>query len=92
MDTKENVTEEKGLAMELLTERKIIIRFQWLVIIILVLLNAAQSFYHDYQWSQFDTVVVDSTDGGSANYIGNDGDINNYGESGSTQAEEKEEQ
>ena len=43
----------------------------------------AQSIYHDYQWSQFDTVIVDSDDYGNANYVGGDnsGGIHN-GESG----------
>ena len=39
-----------------------------------------------YVWNQYDyeseVVTVDSEDGGNANYIGNNGDINN-GESGS---------
>lgn len=81
-------TKEKGFATEFFGMLKKIIVFQWIVIGILIIIIAAQGFYHDYKWSEFDTVVVDSGDGGNANYIGNDGDISNYGESGSTQETE----
>lgn len=86
-----NNRDEKGLATELLAERKLIIKFQWIVIIVLILIIAAQSFYHDYKWSEFDTVVIDSGEGGNAGYIGNDGDINNYGEGSSPQKEKGQE-
>lgn len=51
--------------------------------------NIAQGIYHDWKWSQFDTVVVDSGDGGNANYVGgeNTGGIYN-GESGSEETQE----
>lgn len=90
MDLKENVSEqeEKGIAMELLGELKNTIRKQWILIVVLIILLAGTSIYHIYQWSQFETVVVDSGDGGNAGYVGNDGDVNNYGESSSTQKEE----
>lgn len=93
MGDRENVNEKepRGVAMELLAERKMIITFQWIVIIVLILILAAQSFYHDYKWSEFDTIVIDSNDGGNASYIGNDGDINNYGEGSSAQKEEWQE-
>ena len=69
------------LAMELLGAMKKIISLQWLLILILVALLAGTNIYHIWQWSQFDTIVADSGEGsGGANYIGNDGDINNYGE------------
>ena len=50
--------------------------------------NIGQSIYHDWKWSQFDTVVVDSGDGGNANYVGgeNTGSIYN-GEGYSTEEE-----
>lgn len=50
--------------------------------------NIAQGIYHDWKWSQFDTVVVDSGDGGNANYVGgeNTGGIYN-GEGYSTEEE-----
>lgn len=94
MENKDNVVEkeEKGLAMELLAELKNTIKKQWVLIVILIVLLAGTNIYHIYQWSQFDTVVVDSGDGGNAGYIGNDGDINNYGEGSSPQEETKKQQ
>lgn len=86
---KEIEEKRSGLAMELLMELKKIIKAQWIVIVVLAILLAGTNIYHIYQWSQFETVVVDSGDGGDANYIGNDGDINNYGESSGSQTQEK---
>lgn len=54
------------------------------VIAALVIALAGTNIYHIYQWSQFDTVVVDSGEGsGNANYVQGDntGGIYN-GESG----------
>lgn len=92
MENRDNVNEkeEKGIAMELLGELKNTIRKQWILIVILIILLAGTNIYHIYQWSQFETVVVDSGDGGNAGYIGNDGDINNYGEGSSPQEKEPE--
>lgn len=89
-ELKENISEqeEKGIAMDLLGELKNTIRKQWILIVVLIILLAGTSIYHIYQWSKFETVVVDSGDGGNAGYVGNDGDINNYGE-GSGAPEEK---
>ena len=84
--------EEKGLVMEVFSELKTIIKFQFVLIVILISAIIGQHFYHIYQWSQFDNVIVDSTDGGNANYIGNDGDIANYGEGGSAQKEEEQQE
>lgn len=43
------------------------------VIGVLVIALAGTNIYHIYQWSQFDTVVVDSGDGdGNANYVQGD--------------------
>lgn len=80
--------EQMGIASEIFCELKKTIKFQWILIGILIFLLAATNVYHIYQWSQFDTIVVDSGDGGTANYIGNDGDIHNYGESDSAQETE----
>lgn len=90
MENRDNLKEkeDKGIAMELLGELKNTIRKQWILIVILIILLAGTNIYHIWQWSQFDTVVVDSGDGGNAGYIGNDGDINNYGEGSSPQKEE----
>ncbi len=81
---------ESSLAMELLQETKKTIKKQWILIIVLIVLLAATNVYHIYQWSQYDTITVDSNDGGNANYIGNDGDVNNYGEDSSAQEKEVE--
>ena len=59
------------------------------VIAALVIALAGTNIYHIYQWSQFDTVVVDSGEGsGNANYVQGDntGGIYN-GESGGTSPE-----
>ena len=59
------------------------------VIAALVIALAGTNIYHIYQWSQFDTVVVDSGEGsGNANYVQGDnaGGIYN-GESGGTSSE-----
>ena len=55
------------------------------VIAVLVVALAGTNIYHIYQWSQFDTIVVDSGDGsGSANLVQGDvgGDILNGTDSG----------
>ena len=55
------------------------------VIAVLVVALAGTNIYHIYQWSQFDTIVVDSGDGsGNANLVQGDvgGDILNGTDSG----------
>ena len=55
------------------------------VIAVLVVALAVTNIYHIYQWSQFDTIVVDSGDGsGNANLVQGDvgGDILNGTDSG----------
>lgn len=57
------------------------------VIAVLVIALAGTNLYHIWQWSQFDTIVVDSSGGnGNANYVQGDntGGIYN-GEGGSPQ-------
>ena len=59
------------------------------VIAVLVVALAGTNIYHIYQWSQFDTIIVDSGEGsGNANYVQGDntGGIYN-GEGGSTSPE-----
>lgn len=61
-----------------------------IVIAILIVGMAGLSWYHIHQWSQFDTVVVDTGEGGgNANYVqgDNQGCIFN-GEGYSSQAQE----
>lgn len=76
---------EKGITMELFSILKRVILIQWIIIGFLIALNAVQGIYHDYKWSQFDTISVDGGDGGNAGYVGNDGDVNNYGEDSGSQ-------
>lgn len=69
--------------------RKVLVK-AFVIIGILVAALAATNIYHIYQWSQFDTVVVDSGEGeGNANYVQGDntGGIYN-GEGYSTSQEE----
>ena len=89
-ETKEKVTEEESFFVGLIENQKNDKNFYKVIILILMFIILAQGIYHEYQWSQFDTIVVDGGDGGDANYIGNDGDINNYGESNGTQEKTRE--
>lgn len=84
----EETKENNNFMIDLIEERRTDKKFYRRIIIFLICVILAQGLYHTYKWSEFDTIVVDSGDGGNANYIGNDGDINNYGESGSTQETE----
>lgn len=65
---------------------------KWLCIIIgiLIVIMGLQAWYHIHMWSQFDTVVVDTGEGGGyANYVqgDNQGGIYNNGESSGPQEE-----
>ena len=81
----EETKENNNFMIDLIEERRTDKKFYRRIIIFLICVILAQGLYHTYKWSEFDTIVLDGGDGGNANYIGNDGDINNYGESGSTQ-------
>ncbi len=87
MENKDNVKEKENdnLIADLIEGQKNDKKFYKIIILILLGVILVQGLYHEYQWSQFDTIVVDGGEGGDANYIGNDGDINNYGESDSAQ-------
>lgn len=64
----------------------------WLIAVILFLiaLLAGTNFYHIYQWSQFDTVVVDSGDGsGYANYVQGDNTGGIFNGEGSRETQEE---
>lgn len=106
MKNKAPKTEEKieigtpeSLASEMYRELKKANQFKtkligWLCAIIVILIAAmgVLSWYHIYQWSQFDTVVVDTGEGGgNANYVqgDNQGGIYN-GEGYSSQAEDRQ--
>lgn len=87
-DTK--MDEKIPLAGEMYGDLKKEMKFQKGLIVGLLVALFVSNMYHIYQWSQFDTVVVDSGDGyGHANYVqgDNSGGIYN-GESGSTPTEE----
>ena len=62
-----------------------------IVLAITIVLLCASNFYWAYFWSQcdFSDVTIDSQDGGNANYIGENGVINN-GESDSQETDSKE--
>lgn len=87
-ETKENAND--NFMIDLIEERRTDKKFYRCVIIFLICAMLAQGLYHIYKWSEFDTVIVDSKDGGNANYIGNNGDVNNYGEGSSAQKEEQQ--
>lgn len=75
--------ENNSLAMEMLKEIKIQAK-RWMIIsfVILVLWAGTIALFVWYI-NQYDFISYEvySQDGGNANYIGNDGDINNYGKS-----------
>lgn len=83
------------LASEIYADLKASIRFKekviiWMAIIIAILVVALSitNIYHIHQWSQFDTIVVDSEDG-YANYVGGDNTGGVYnGEGSGAQAKE----
>ena len=94
---KENVT---PLASEMYEDLKRANRFKEKLIYILlgiigalIVALALTNVYHIHEWSQFDTVVVDSGEGGNANYVQGDntGGIYN-GEGYSTSQENGETQ
>lgn len=63
------------------------------VIGVLVIALAGTNIYHIYQWSQFDTVVVDSGEGdGNANYVQGDNTGGIFNGEGYGQAQEGEQQ
>ena len=75
------IVHESAMARNERTLKRMIIALA-ITVVLLFATNAAWL----YVWNQYDyeseVVTVDSEDGGNANYIGNNGDINN-GESGS---------
>lgn len=92
-DNKEELKkEEKSLAMELLEELKR--QNKRLVVALFVVIALWAATIGGFVWylNQYDFVSYDvnSQDGGNANFIGNDGDINNYGESSSDKTDKEE--
>lgn len=84
-----NKETDYSLTLSLFKTMKRFIVIQFIIVVLLILAIVGQGIYHDYKWSEFDSVIVDSKDGGNANYIGNDGDVNNYGEDSSSQETER---
>lgn len=94
MDEKNNVM-APPLASEMYEDLKQANKFKekvivWLlgVIVLLVIALAGTNIYHIYEWSQFDTVVVDSGEGGNANYVQGDNTGGIYNGEGSSQTPE----
>ena len=75
-----NNIENMPFATELLAEKQrnekrlwkaVIVEFIFIVLLVIALVGV--NIYHNYQWSMFDTVVVDSGAGeGNANYVAGD--------------------
>lgn len=89
-----NETNEKEtFASEMYTDLKKHTKFLKILVAVLLAALILTNLYHVYQWSQFETVVVDSGDWGNANYVQGDntGGIYN-GESSSAPEEEGQEQ
>ena len=90
--------EKQPLASEMIREGRdhiktlrVTVIFQWVLIVALIIGLIGTNVYHIYQWSQCDTVVVDSGDGdGNANYIQGDntGGVYNNG-TGSSETQEE---
>ena len=86
--------EKETFASEMYTDLKKHTKFLKILVAVLLAALIVTNLYHIYQWSQFETVVVDSGEGaGNANYVqgNNTGGIYN-GESGSTPEEEGQKQ
>lgn len=79
-------------ASDVLSMLKAQLRFMKVLVVVLVVLLAGTNIFHIWQWSQFDTVVVETTDG-YANFVGgeNTGGIYN-GEDQSKAEKERQEQ
>lgn len=69
MNEKEKKQEEQPYATELLGMVKSQNKRQFALIVILIALLATTNLYHIYQWSQYETIVVDTTSSGSAGYV-----------------------
>ncbi|MDO4673255.1 MAG: hypothetical protein Q4A76_10100 [Porphyromonadaceae bacterium] len=84
--------EKNTLASEVLEMLKGQLKFYKFFVVILVVLLAATNIYHIWQWSQFDTIAVESGDG-YANYVAGEntgGIYNGADQSTSTQGRQSE--
>lgn len=55
----------------------ILLIISWVAVLLIVGIFTYERLQYDYTSETYEEVVVDSKDGGNANYIGNDGDIIN---------------
>ena len=55
----------------------ILLIISWVVVLLVVGIFTYERLQYDYTSETYEEVIVDSKDGGNANYIGNDGDIIN---------------
>lgn len=84
-------TSINGLAIELLKEVKVQTK-RWMIAFFTVLVlwfATIGGFVWYLNQYDFESYEVISEDGGNANYVGNDGDISNYGESGSEETNQE---
>ena len=79
--------DKNTLASEVLEMLKGQLKFYKILVAFLVLLLAATNIYHIWQWSQFDTVTVDSGNG-YANYVQGDNTGGVYNGANSSQETE----
>jgi len=87
---KKEQKEQEPLASEIYKDLKGTILFLKILVTVLLVALIGTNIYHIYQWSQFETVVVDSGEGsGNANYVQGDntgGIFNGESEGTPTQA------
>ena len=55
----------------------ILLIISWVAVLLVVGIFTYERLQYDYTSETYEEVIVDSKDGGNANYIGNDGDITN---------------
>ena len=55
----------------------ILLIISWVAVLLVVGIFTYERLQYDYTSETYEEVIVDSKDGGNANYIGNDGDIIN---------------
>lgn len=69
MDENQNMEQrEEPLASEIYKDLKTELKFKNRLIYVLIAVIAVMALYHDWKWSQFDTISVDAG-GGYSNYI-----------------------
>lgn len=83
-------TRSEPLASEIYKDLKAELRFKNWLIVALIAALIGLGIYHNWRWSQFETVVVDA-ESGYANYVTgeNTGGVHN-GTSGSASSEERQ--